>query len=120
MPGFPHGSVAPQIAAESGQDMTPMAVHTERAGRAIVNRILGTSLPHLREIRQLMRDHRLQLEATGEHRQIMSNQDFMREVLAFIRRQSPALRDGDRRVNVTHSFGGNAAARGTSTPARRY
>lgn len=61
-----------------------LAQHTEKAGRAIVRRILGATAPELRQIRQLLAHRRNQIQATAEHRQINAADAAHREVLGYL------------------------------------
>lgn len=61
-----------------------LAQHTEKAGRAIVRRILGATAPELRQIRQLLAHRRNQIQATAEHRQLNAADAAHREVLGYL------------------------------------
>lgn len=65
-------------------DYRTIADHTEKAGRAIVRRILGGMNPPLNEIRRYLAQRRNQIQATAEHRQLNAASEAHREVLGFL------------------------------------
>jgi hypothetical protein len=88
-PGLPPAwAVEPQ--SVTGGDWRDAATHAERVGRAVVSRITGTTEPQLAEIRRWLRQRAAQIQATAEHRQVMSDADFKSSVieqLLQVRRQ---------------------------------
>ena len=81
-PGIPPAGQALQQAAPV--DYAQIAGHTEKAGRAIVRRILGGMNPPLNQIRQLLAQRRNQIQATAEHRQLNAAADAHREVTGYL------------------------------------
>jgi hypothetical protein len=87
----PVGAVDPRDALMGG-DYNRLASHIEKAGRAIVNRVAGITDPQLSEIRKWLRERSAQIQATGEHRTIMNNQDFKAAVIEHLLNISRYLR----------------------------
>ena len=58
-----------------------LAGHSERIGRAIVRRVLGVTEPQLAEIQQWIQHRNAQLQATAEHREIVNDELFKRNML---------------------------------------
>jgi hypothetical protein len=87
----PVGAVDPREALLGG-DYNRLASHIEKAGRAIVNRVAGITDPQLSEIRKWLRERSAQIQATGEHRTIMNNQDFKAAVIEHLLNISRYLR----------------------------
>ncbi len=81
-PGLPPTGQALQQA--SPVDYSQIANHTEKAGRAIVRRVLGGINPPLNQIRGFLTDRRNQIQATAEHRQLNAATDAHREVLGYL------------------------------------
>lgn len=65
-------------------DYAQLAGHTEKAGRAIVRRILGGMNPPLNQIRQMLAQRRNQIQATAEHRQLNAASDAHREITGYL------------------------------------
>lgn len=81
-PGIPPVGQALQQAAPI--DYGQIAGHTEKAGRAIVRRILGGINPPIGQIRNLLTDRRNQIQATAEHRQLNAAADAHRDVMGYL------------------------------------
>lgn len=61
-----------------------LATHTERIGRAVVSRVMGITGPQLQEVRDWLRQRGAQLQATGEHRNILADADFKTAVIQHL------------------------------------
>ena len=87
-PVRPTGPMAQPMGYDGGLSTDPayqaLATHTERAGRAVVRRIIGATDPQLAEIRVALRRRAEQIRATSEHRAIMSHMAFQMLVLAHL------------------------------------
>lgn len=62
-------------------DWRDAADHAEKVGRAVVSRVTGTTGPQLAEIRRWLRQRAAQIQATAEHRAVMSDADFKSTVI---------------------------------------
>lgn len=79
-PGLPPAwSVEP--ASVTRGDWRDAADHAEKVGRAVVARVTGATEPQLSEIRRWLRQRAAQIQATAEHRQVMSDADFKSSVI---------------------------------------
>lgn len=81
---FGQPNLPPRVDTLPTAQYNELAQHTEKAGRAIVRRILGATAPELRQIRQLLAQRRNQIQATAEHRQLNAAADAHREVLGYL------------------------------------
>jgi hypothetical protein len=62
-------------------DWRDAADHAEKVGRAVVARVTGTTGPQLTEIRRWLRQRAAQIQATAEHRAVLSDADFKSTVI---------------------------------------
>jgi hypothetical protein len=58
-----------------------LADHTEKAGRAVVRRVLAATMPQLDQLRQMLDYRRNQIQATAEHNQLTTANAFQNQVL---------------------------------------
>lgn len=82
--GLPPANMVDPRDVLAGGDYNRLATHIEKAGRAIVKRVAGITDPQLAEIRKWLRERSAQIQATGEHRAIMSNVDFKAAVIEHL------------------------------------
>ncbi len=92
-------------------DWRDAADHAEKVGRAVVARVTGTTEPQLAEIRRWLRQRAAQIQATAEHRAVMSDSDFKSTVieqLLQMRRQLGLAPSGGAPV-LYNAAGGSAS-----------
>lgn len=73
------------------QGYNQLAQHTSAAGRAIVQRIAGMTLPELSAIRQLLERRASQIQATAEHRTINSDAEWRQRIQELLTRPTSTV-----------------------------
>lgn len=82
--GLPPNTVVVGAGLQNHPEVRELQSHTEKAGRAVVNRVLGIAGPDLDRIRRMLEQGQNQFDATAEHRNLTREDRFRRQVLGHL------------------------------------